>query len=524
MQPQDTRFCQLDDLCNESRSSIVKFSAFTLTAIILHDPTNIDFKVNIQDAFENIALASDNNFLAITFVEPTKYIKYKHLNSNQKWRINLSIEDGIDNTDSLFKLKQHFQLKYHNYPLILLTNDIRSDKCFVVETSDSVIEKQLKEIKCFCATQQRPSNINNVLFCDLVRNIGGNPKHFIQTDAAICEILADVEAENNCDYEFTNDDVFYNDEDYNNHYNRLNFNNNFQLGFIQLNQEISFGNRIRNVIQNSKAYIERKKYERKKKKFDNATKCINDFARYVVEHPGVAKDDLSEIDAKLESAKESLSFIKKVETGVVPANDICKMIKHIDLCENSSISEYLYFLTLENMNNNELIKLNLNIDVDHNCADLRRTLQTYCLSKLFETEMSKSVVQMMRKALGVEMPWFYCKYVPNSKFDINVQTPNGFDVIDFNNSYNDEWKAPELGKSILAYKEMNRLNSQYKDFEYFDDKFVKNWRFMANSRNNAAHAGLVNEVEYVKALRAFSTISRIYFTKILEIKRNMRGN
>ncbi|MEO7045628.1 MAG: hypothetical protein ABI091_10015, partial [Ferruginibacter sp.] len=116
------------------------------------------------------------------------------------------------------------------------------------------------------------------------------------------------------------------------------------------------------------------------------------------------------------------------------------------------------------------------------------------LCKSFETEITYSAVQLIRKYLGVNMPEYFTKYCP--LFDNLPITPlaslvNNPRSIYFNNKRSDgKCISPAIGESRLAFATLNMISKEFsKDWQSAEktDLLLKHWEIIQKVRNKSAH-------------------------------------
>lgn len=133
------------------------------------------------------------------------------------------------------------------------------------------------------------------------------------------------------------------------------------------------------------------------------------------------------------------------------------------------------------------------------------SMYTFPLCKSFETEINLSVVQLIRKELGVLMPIYFSKYC-SEKDDLPylpskeiVQTPR---IIYMNNKSRGKWLPPGLGESRVVFESM-RLRDPLVGIDWeTDDRLTvltKNWGAIQKIRNLTMHNEAVNK-SYVEVL------------------------
>jgi hypothetical protein len=106
------------------------------------------------------------------------------------------------------------------------------------------------------------------------------------------------------------------------------------------------------------------------------------------------------------------------------------------------------------------------------------------LAKIFENELNHSLVQWIRKKLGIDMPAFFTKHQPNKNAVQHIR--EGYEI-DFNrHTRAGEWIPPGLGQSQNAYKEILKTTISPISTPQ-NNSFLIYWKEIGKTRNNAAH-------------------------------------
>jgi len=152
-------------------------------------------------------------------------------------------------------------------------------------------------------------------------------------------------------------------------------------------------------------------------------------------------------------------------------------------------------------------------------------LASVALCNIFTIEFNESVVQLMRKALGIPMPEFYMKYMPGVK--CFAETGRDGERINLNHLMENEWSAPTVGQTLYALKcllEKESVSDVFKAYPFlWDQKFINSAIFMCNVRNAGGHACIVSEERFAKQFEAFSYIFYEHLSDMLEMKVDLRS-
>lgn len=150
-----------------------------------------------------------------------------------------------------------------------------------------------------------------------------------------------------------------------------------------------------------------------------------------------------------------------------------------------------------------------------------------CLAKPFENEMNLSLVQWIRRKLGIEMPDYFntCKpgveaYYRRRHVNINFNYINGDGV----------WVPPSLGQSQLACRYLSNDILNNTTFEGYErsswDRQINFWKEVKSIRNAAAHPGM-GKVEHADLSKLVEIWDAFFTSKFLErtcrLKQELRG-
>lgn len=175
----------------------------------------------------------------------------------------------------------------------------------------------------------------------------------------------------------------------------------------------------------------------------------------------------------------------------------------------------------------------LSVITSRNPENLDYSGLTIYLGKIVENELNLSIEQMLRHAMGIEMPKYFNKYCSRRR---KVEIPAGRNSINVNqyrsnldkNDFAPLMSIP-MGNLIHAYKSMIEkpymFNPKPKKerIQKLDEdtiSFLKN--FSSNYRNPAGHLDPNSETTYKGAKLAFKLFLEIYLLKLYEIKKSLK--
>lgn len=154
------------------------------------------------------------------------------------------------------------------------------------------------------------------------------------------------------------------------------------------------------------------------------------------------------------------------------------------------------------------------------------------LGKIVENELNLSVCQMLRNAMGIDMPIYYNRYCKN-KGITPIPTKNHEVFINKYKKQGDKkmLEGVPMGNLLYAYKTAMRKESPSvynwavdlpdKLIELSDD-LIAFWESFANVRNEAAHSGCVEESKYQNAKSSFANFQKQYILSLFKIKKSLR--
>lgn len=194
----------------------------------------------------------------------------------------------------------------------------------------------------------------------------------------------------------------------------------------------------------------------------------------------------------------------------------CDKISEV-YCSNFNMLRPLYM-----ENGNVAILGHIRIDMKNMDAFDRAAMGLY-IGKFVEQEINSSVVQLMRRVIGIEMPQYYCKRDPQC-WDDEVRI--GKRQIRLNKQ-EDPTKRESLATIPAgdAYYALKYMKDNYFDFDMYtwlsDPNFLDAWRKLFGFRNKVAHVGhVISQEELEEAFGWFETFLK-YMPQISELKKEL---
>lgn len=149
------------------------------------------------------------------------------------------------------------------------------------------------------------------------------------------------------------------------------------------------------------------------------------------------------------------------------------------------------------------------------------------VSKIFEIEINLSLVQWVRKDLGIEMPAYFNKYKNDPRdYSIKPQLPQLRNAIgiNFNSHLHNTYKPPEIGKTYYVFVYLKDVFNKYPEQITNFDSFLNLWNEFRILRNNSIHgvnatAESFNRIHHLHT----SLINDNYYHDIILLKNSLKN-
>ena len=162
--------------------------------------------------------------------------------------------------------------------------------------------------------------------------------------------------------------------------------------------------------------------------------------------------------------------------------------------------------------------------LDFNCKIKDYSALGLFLSKIIENEINHSLVQMIRKCHGIEMPDYYCK-VKNNLGSLIVKSGNRDIDLNATDSKNGGLNNLALGEACFLWHQMHKESAKYNDFITFgiDDKLYLNCKKLTELRNYCvAHSEPTSWGDFCEVFNCFQNIMKYHMPNLMEVKNLMR--
>lgn len=172
---------------------------------------------------------------------------------------------------------------------------------------------------------------------------------------------------------------------------------------------------------------------------------------------------------------------------------------------------------------------------DKDVSELDYSAFVLYLGKIVENELNLSVCQMIRNAMGINMPTFYNRYcVEKGRVDIPTEKMNVPINKHKRNGKRKELEGVPMGNLLHAY--LTTIGKEHPSYypwkvKYPDkiknqlsDNFLDFWRDFADVRNSAAHTGDTTKDAFSSARDSFNSFLTKYIEDLYLLKSELHPN
>lgn len=440
---------------------------FKLFGLILFDPVNHnDFNTIFTNTFERLDFLTGQDFLFFGLTDPPK--NWLHRNNRDYfgiWEVDKLLSPAnayvTDNESiSAYTIAQKLGIDYDDLPVIILTNNFRFNQYSVIKTCAYHLEHQLTEIGYFCAQKREFFNLSrDPEFNGLINRIDlcGGRQH-INNEESLARILSDFLA-----FLVANN---RNSQDYKKAEKQIE--NVLKMYLLEKEKYAEIENNL--IIDNEHIYSN---------KIDKVELSILGCLSNLIQNQ--KEENIIEIDGRCEN--ESKIIIKTFN----------KVLPHFEPLRRQYSTDTYYEGTFD------------------------YSFLIIGLCKIFEIEISLSIVHWIRNKLNIEMPEYFKKLKKdNNRYMLTpapylVQNPR---PIDFNKGNRDKWITPGIGESELITKTLHAKNENPPDITNLNFLF-EHWSTIAQYRNRAAHTETLTQNDFNIVFNAFKNL--IDSGKLLEM-------
>lgn len=457
------KFSTFAALCNNDDPVVNRFfNSFKLTAILLFDKNNRSFIKELNQNYTVWSRATGENLLFISFtnaqsLQGLNFYAHDKLGMKPKeiqHLLNVMEEDdGMDDME-LYDLARRFGVNKWQLPVIVLTNNIKSNDAIVIKTSSKDVGDQLLRLTSLADREDYSGSLDYI-----------NPRDFGPQSQrsffrkGIAEILSEV------------------------------------LTFLQL----------------------------KKDPYDPEARHLNEKA---VQRSIQRLYEMEDSDETLQERDDELldySSNRIAPISIPDSNDLYPFQIAEERMEGSEadtlvmLNTYNLFSTLLDANG-EIQRR----DPVHQYRRYDYSALSVCLGKMFENELSYSIVQLMRQCVGIPMPKYYGKFY-NGPEQYNY--PEQFVVarVKLNDSTKRKaWKAPSIGDAKVAYEQLKSdFSNPY--VLNLDPSYEMLWDELKMGRNMASHRNPIDSRNFKNTYKKFCRfLDDGFFGQLIDIKRKLK--
>ena len=475
---------------------------YKMVCIVLPDPYDDSFRRRMKASFLALHEQTGQDMLFITFVNPPK--EWRDSRRSQDFlsveKQNLFTEEGSDDKQLISSFIRS-TAPNTQLPVIIVTDDLMSDKYAILESSISRFEQQLVEIGLFCTNSDGRTPVTDGHFLEVLDTLG---RYQIIRDEArpLAARLADVFAIQPHNYE--------------------SFSKSWADARLkELEDEMKVGGQDAAVayynyqtsIQKAQDTIRR----------NSAPKPAPDQQG---SRPPRGGDDIRLLitDERAEiSIEYAPTFYKqyKIEEHSIKGFRLCEPLSKDNIEQFNNQLQFLQFsIHKRRPSEDDLMYL----DSEH--SRVRSFMPLACfLNDFMDREINLSLVQQMRQLYGIEMPEYFARFKHGCR--VSVQTPN--QEVKLNAvTWPDKWVPVMFGQAMYAYEEVCKPFSFPSIEEPLGDEFLNLWKALVRCRNITDHAqydpeSIMNYPLFQKQYGAFSQILEKYLWKMMNIKDRLRG-
>ena len=386
-------------------------------------------------------------------------------------------DDGMDDME-LYDLARRFGVNKRQLPVIVVTNDIKSNEAIVIKTSSKDVGDQLLRLTS----------------------------------------LADRE-----DYSGSLD--YINPRDFGPHSQR----SFFRKGIAEILSEVF------TFLQLKKDPYDREARRLNEKAVQRSIRRLEDDQERQGIHDHRQEEPSTLFDEETVTSSEEESLVNR--DGELLDYGLCRRAQCV-LTDSNVTNPYLIpeekmqgaeeetFTTLFTYNLISWILVDYEVhqyDVAHRLRKFDFSTLSSCLGNMFENELSNSIVQKMRQCMGIPMPEFFGEYYPGMGSFI-VLTGNNHQVnLNQCNRNQDLWIAPTIGDARAAYECLRRQPTSI-SLPNINYKRQELWRNLNLGRNAASHRLPVDREGFQNTFTNFSKfLDGGFFSQLVRIKRQLRG-
>lgn len=143
-----------------------------------------------------------------------------------------------------------------------------------------------------------------------------------------------------------------------------------------------------------------------------------------------------------------------------------------------------------------------------------------CYGRSFEAEINASVVQDLRRRLGVQMPDYFCRHQPRLSARVDIVSGGRTEAINFNSKRYRRWQAPGLGQSEQVARKLGHGDQLQSEMW---ESLLQQWSVIRRHRNAAAHPGHNGVTDPMSVQACHDAFCRLQSAGILDAMFELKG-
>lgn len=480
---------QLAGLCSDEPFIRKTFDHYKAVAVVIHGLGSESFKQTVRSNFELLHRTTGQDFAFISFIDPPQEWKSRH-GDWMKDSERLAAGDGCEDDDFFRALKGRLDLP--DTPCLILTDNMLSADFLILYTSSGKVISQMEAIGEYLQTCEGRFPICGVEFLSFAATLGAVHRQCTSDGKSLADNIAAL------------------------------------LAVRSLGGQGTVNDRIARQDQCDLAInLVRREFRLLRDERNRTEGQDRDLAQ-------IALDRMSEylgLVATQEQCRTVSDFpdeneITKSADSFMVSKD---MYMDMEPLSQSFIKYYtrllpFYFKPASYFKEYNHIHTFLLQDVLDDFAPLGNYL-----GKAIEEEINASVVQLIRRTLGVNMPDYYRLFEENLESDCTVPTKEK--PIRFNlkgrklNESSWQDRTIPLGDSVYAIQRIIGQGSMRYCFGVFGDRFyLDNVLNFARCRNEACHNGLFSLESFQRMYSLFDSLMSGYIKDMVHLKHILSGS
>ena len=495
---------QLADLCREKPFIRETFDRYRVVAVVVHGPGpgGKRFKRTIKDNFERLHETTGSSFAFISFIDPPREWKARHRNWIED-RERLAAGEGCEDEDFFRALQGRFDLP--DAPCLILTDNLLSNDYLILLSSPEKVVSQMEAIGQYALAREGRFPVCGDGFIRFATTLGAVSSHHISDGESLAGDIAALLAIRSLDGKGTVPDRFAQEDqrDLARTIVRRELNS---LRDARLRTNEMDGDQAQKALDRQSDYL-----ALVAQKEQSCKPSCRSSSKYPIKNITVENDDIWPSCDGMYSFMVPVDVFRKME----PLSQffIKNYLILLPVCFGQPSPFGEYFDPYTSILQNEGVDF--------------APLGNY-LGKAVEEEVNASVIQLVRRTLGVGMPAFFRRYEDDLD-DCTVITKNKSIHFNLKGRQLDEsvWqdRTIPLGDSVFAIRTIIQKEHLRDALGTFgDEDYLNNANWFARHRNQACHNGMFDLESFKEMYRLFSRLMNSYMMDIVHLKRVLSGS